>query len=304
GALRTDPENGSSRFDRLLLRAGARDPQAQQALLVAAKERKASLCPACFAFIPVPRPVPPPAVNCWRGRLSALGYRLELSEDGLWPHLEIVTPRGVLYSGEEPGRRLTQTGALWLHAGPLVLLALAAALAWSGSPLVPVLLLLIAALVLGVRAVVRWRPRDPLPQRALDYAWMLMAPRLHPEEFSLPDAEFLAGLALASTDRGTPFLRRAVLMAAITRTEQAAVTQAHAAAPLAALHRLAIHDAVAEGRDPVPLVVAELVDCLEGRLTLAYGGGLLTGWRTGWWTRGHLPRVRVLLGECALSRDV
>jgi len=300
-AQQVDPENGAIRFNRLLLRAGARDAETQQALLAAANDRKSSVCPGCFAFIPVPRPVPPPAVNCWRGRLSAHGYRLELSEDGLWPRLEMVTPRGVLYSGEEPGRRLTQTGALWLHAGPLVFLALAAALAWTGRPLVPVLLLLIAALVVGVRTAVRWRPRDTLQHRALDYAWMLMAPRLHPEEFSLPDAEFLAGLALASADRGTPFLRRAVLLAVITRTEQAASAQAHAAAPLAALHRLAIHDGVAEGKDPVPLVVAELVDCLEGRLPLAYGEALLTDWQTDWWTPGNLSRLRVLLCDRAFE---
>ena len=138
----------------------------------------------------------------------------------------------------------------------------------------------------------RWRPRPPLPDRAVDYAWELMAPRLHAEGFSLADAEFLAGLALGSTKQGQPVHRRAAPMAALKQTEQVAQTRGDVAGPLAALRRLAVHDAVAEGKDPVPLVVAELGDCLEGRLPLAYGEALLTDWATDWWTPGNLARLR------------
>ncbi|MBI1918567.1 MAG: hypothetical protein HYS12_28065 [Planctomycetes bacterium] len=300
-AQQTDPENGSTRFHRLLLRAGAQDAETEQALQAEAGDRKASLCPACFAFIPVPRPVLPQAVNCWHGRLSARGYCLELSEGVLLSHLEMVAPRGVLYRGEEPGHRLTVRGALWLQAGPFVLFALVTALAWESGPLLPVLLLLAAALGVGMWTAERWRPRAPLSHRALDYAWALMAPHLYAKEFSLPDAEFLAGLALASVDRGTPLLRRATLMAAITRAEEAVLAQPNAAGPLAALRRLAIHDAVIEDKDPVSLVVAELIDCLGGRLPLAYGEALLNDWQTDWWTPGNLGRLRVLLCDAAFE---
>src|SRR5204863_9082423 len=142
----------------------------------------------------------------------------------------------------EPEHRLTVRGALWLRAGSFVLLALTAALAWESHPLLPVLLLLAAALAIGVQTARRWRPRAPLPHRALDYAWTLMAPHLHAKEFSLPDAEFLARLALASAEHGTPLSRSAILMAAIRRAEEAAPSQPHVAAPLAALRRLVIHD--------------------------------------------------------------
>ena len=83
-------------------------------------------------------------------------------------------------------------------------------------------------------------------------------------------------------------------MAAITRTEGVTLTRADIAGPLAALRRLAGQDAVADGKDPVPLVVAELGDCLEGRLPLAYGEALLNDWASDWWTPGNLARLRVL----------
>jgi hypothetical protein len=299
-AQQTDPENGPTRFNRLLLRTGIQDAEAQQALLDQASDRK-SLCPACFAFVPMPRPVPPPVVNCWRGRLSAHGYRLELSENGLLGRLEMVTPDRVLYHGDEPGLRLTVRGALWLYAGPLVLFALVVALVWPSGPLPAALVLLAAAFAAGKWAVRRWQQRTPLPERALDYAWTLMAPRLYARELSLSDAEFLAGLALASIERSTPESRRASLRAAIVRAKHAAAAQPQIAAPLAALRRLAIHDAVAEDEDPVPLVVAELIECLEGRLPLAYGEALLNDWQTDWWTPGTLGRLRVLLCDRAFE---
>ncbi len=303
-AAAADPERGSARVARLVLRAGVRDADAQQALLAEAKRDRSSLCPACFAAIPVPHPVPPPGLNHWRGRLSARGYVVELSEEGLRSRLELITPRGALYRGPEPGRPLTRRAALWLYAGPLVLLALAVAVGappFPGAPLVPVLLLLAAALSATAGVLVRWRPRAPLLDRTVDYAWSWMAPRLPAGGFSLADTEFLAGLALSSAGRGSAALRRPSLTAVINLTEQAVAKEPHAAAPLAALRRLAIHDAVAGGKDPVPLVVAELADCLEGRLPLAFGEALLNEWKTDWWTPGNLGRLRVLLCDRAFE---
>ena len=303
-ATQLDPDNGLARLQRLILRAGIPDSDSQRALLAAAEAHKASLCPACFAEIPVPRPLPGRSLNRWRGRLSAHGYELEVSERGLLSRLVLSTPQRVLYRGREPGRRLTPVGATWLLAGPLVLTALAVALGlfpWEIRPLVPVLLLLAAAASAAVAAAVRWRPSAPLPDRAVDYAWELMAPRLHADGFSLADAEFLAGLALGSTKQGQPARRRPALTAALKRTEQVAPTRGDVAGPLAALRRLAVHDAAAEGKDPVPLVVAELGDCLEGRLPLAYGEALLTDWATDWWTPGNLARLRVLLCDRAFE---
>jgi hypothetical protein len=303
-AAQLDPDHGLSRLYRLVLRAGIPDAESRHALLAEAEVSRASLCPACYAQIPVPRPVPGRPLNRWRGRLSAHGYELEVSENGLLSRLSFRTPQRLLYGGREPGRRLTREGAAWLLAGPLVLLALAVAvglLPWEIRPLLPVLLLLAAALAGAVASWLRWRPQAPLPERAIEYAWELMAPRLHADGFSLPDAEFLAGLALSSIDHGQPSLRRPALMAAITRTEGVTLARADVAGPLAALRRLAVQDAAAEGKDPVPLVVAELGDCLEGRLPLAYGEALLNDWASDWWTPGNLARLRVLLCDRAFE---
>ena len=303
-AQELDAENGLARVHRLILRSGSRDTDSQRALLAEAEVKKASLCPACFALVPVPRPLPGRGLNRWRGRLSAHGYELEVSERGLRSRLEVVTPRETLYRGTEPGRRLTRLGATWLLAGPLVVLALAVAVGLPSPavrPLLPVVLLLGGALVAALVAAVRWRPPAPLPDRAIDCAWERMAPRLHAGGFSLPDAEFLAGLALSSAGHGRPAARRPALTAALTLTERALRARPDAAGALAALRRLAVHDAVLEGKDPVPLVVAELGDCLEGRLPLAYGEALLTDWVSDWWTPGNLNRLRVLLCDRAFE---
>jgi hypothetical protein len=321
-ARQVDPENGPARVNRLILRTGVKDSEARPALLAEAERRRASLCPACHAFVPVPRPLPPPPLNLWHGRLSAHGYRLELSEQGLRARLEMATPRGSLYQGPSPDQGLTWMGALWLRAGPLVLLALALAFGtfpFPGGSLLPVLVLQGLAFGIAVGTALSRRRRASLPDRAVDLAWVLMAPRLHRSEpdatpaqerpgspqpagsYVPEDGEFLAGLALVSLDRGSPLLRRASLMTAINRTEQAAASEIRVAPVLAALRRLAIHDAVAEGKDPVPLVVAELADCLEGHLPLAYGEALLNDWKTGWWTPGNLQRLRVLLCDRAFE---
>jgi hypothetical protein len=303
-AVQLDPDHGLSRLYRLVLRAGIPDAESRQALLAEAEANKTSLCPVCYGQIPVPRPVPGHPLNRWHGRLSSHGYELEVLENGLLSRLAIRTPQRLLYRGPEPGRRLTREGAAWLYAGPLVLAALAVAgglLPWEIRPLLPVLLLLSAALAAAVAAWRRWRPQAPLSDRAIDYAWDLMAPRLHADGFCLPDAEFLAGLALSSINHGRPALRRPALMGAITRTEGVTLTRADIAGPLAALRRLAVQDVVAEGKDPVPLVVAELGDCLEGRLPLAYGEALLNDWASDWWTPGNLARLRVLLCDRAFE---
>src|SRR5262249_36648624 len=118
--------------------------------------------------------------------------------------------------------------------------------------------------------------------------------------FAPPDADFLGGLALVSAGRGDPERRRPVLTTTLALTEQAA-TRGDAAGPLAALRGLAGHDAVRQGKGPGPLVVAELADCLEGRLPLAYGEALVSDWQTDWWTPGALARLRVLLCDRAFE---
>src|SRR5205085_7896074 len=70
---------------------------------------------------------------------------------------------------------------------------------------------------------------------------------------------------------------------------------------LAALYRLLIEDAAAAGEDPVPLVVEQLARCFVGRLPMVFAERLLEDWRCGWWTRGNLARLRVLLCDRAFE---
>src|SRR6185437_7068825 len=96
---RLDPEEGPQRLNRLLLTQGIADEDARRGLTAEAAERHAACCPWCFGMVPVPREVPPLLLNRYHGRLSAGGYRIEVSEHGLRTSLEIVTPTARIYHG-------------------------------------------------------------------------------------------------------------------------------------------------------------------------------------------------------------
>ncbi len=301
-AQQADPENGLVRVHRMILRAGLKDPEAQKGLLSAARERGSSICPSCFALLPVPRPVPGVPLNRWRGRLSSKGYRVEVREGGLLSRLDLDTPAGPLLRATEPGRRLTLKGWLWLTAGPLVLLALlfAFGVVPFGDPILWVTIMLIAAAVIGVVVAVRGKPATPLADRVVDHAWATVLPKLAERGFVPTDADFLAGLALISLERGRPQARRPVLEKAL-RFAAGEVLQGREVGPLAALKRLGVNDAVRDGVDPVPLVLEEIDFCLKGKLPLAYGEALLTDWETDWWTEGNLGRLRALVCDRAFE---
>ena len=58
---------------------------------------------------------------------SGGGYVVEVQARGLVPRLRLETPRGVLFRGREPGRRLTRRGRLWAWVGPPLVAAVAVA---------------------------------------------------------------------------------------------------------------------------------------------------------------------------------
>jgi hypothetical protein len=247
--------------------------------------------------------MPPFLVNERPGRLSARGYSVEVSERGLRPVLEVSTPDRVLYRGPEPGRRLTPQGAALLLAGPPVVLALAFAvgLFGGGPPLGPVMLFLLGAVLLYLVARIFWEARAPLAERIRGYAWALLVPRLHAEEFVLDDSAFLAGLARQCADPRHAPLRAPLLPALLKRMENAVRGGMGPPGHLAALYRLLIEDAAAAGADPVPLVVEQLARCFVGRLPMVFAERLLEDWRCDWWTRGNLARLRILLCDRAFE---
>jgi hypothetical protein len=132
--------------------------------------------------------------------------------------------------------------------------------------------------------------------------WALLVPQLHENGFSVTDSAFLAGLARASLrEAGTRELRGEVLPPLREQLEKAVGDGTAPPSHLAAVQRLLITDAVAEGADPVALVVEQLTLCFEGKLPMLYAERLLDGWESPWWTKGNLNRLRVLLCDRAFE---
>jgi hypothetical protein len=293
---------GLRRVQRLIAAKEGKDAEAARTFLAEAAEREASLCPYCYEQVPVPREEPPSPPSLWHGRLSARGFRVEVSEDGLVPVAEIERPGAGCQRLPLPGRRWTRKGATLFLVTPLVLLALAVAfVSPAGRSLLPVLTLLGIAIVLYLAVALIWRPRRPAADRAIDYAWRWLAPRLHTEGFSLSDSAFLASLALASIGRGRPAARREVLARLLALTERVVAAGFGGARHLAALRRLAIADALRSGTDRVQFVVAEVARCFNGQLPLAYAEGMLAGWHEDGWGRGAVAALRVLLCDAAFE---
>lgn len=303
-ALQLDPAEGQEKLQRLLMRTGKANAESRRQLLEEAQEKKASLCPSCYALVPVPQPRVEDPLNLWRGRLSGGQYRLEISHQGLLSSLEILAPRRPPTRGRDPKSTLTVTGAAWVFVGPVLLLALLFAFGTiriTASPLVPVLITLLVALLVFLFVINRWREPIPLQERVVDLAWTWIVPQIHQEGFSLDDSCFLARLALRSVDHGDPAIRAEALRQVIPMIEQKVHDHSDVASHLAALQRLVIDDAWHQGEDPIELVVRELARTLSGELPLAYVESLFYNWETSWWTTGELARVRVLLCDLAFE---
>jgi hypothetical protein len=301
---RLDTDETTKRFHRLLLTQGVADEEARRALAEEAAARHAACCPWCYELVPVPPETPPARLNLYRGRLSAGGYRVEVSERGLRTFLDIVTPEKRIYQGRELGQLWTRRGAMIVFVGPLVFVALLWAfgiIRFGVKPLAPVSILLVLALAVHLLTRWHWRPRLPAAVRARNYAWTMLVPRLFADGYRIEDSSFVAGLALLSCGDGYAPLRESLLVDLVKRIENALAMGLAPPGHLAALRRLLVEDAVARGAEPVPLVVDLLARCFEGRLSLRFAEDLLAGWQSPWWTPGNRIRVRVLLCDRAFE---
>jgi len=302
-AGRLEGAPGLERLHRRLWQRNLADDQARQALLDDVRRRQATLCPRCQTAVPVPADGPVPDLSLGGGRLLGRGYRVEISETGLRTRLEIETPRGLVYQSGEPWRHWTESGALVVIVGPLVVLALAYSLGLLGDlhPLLPVVLLLSVAL--GAYVLIRryWRPTEPVDRRVCRYAWTLLAPRLHHGGYLADDAEFLAGLARRSAGDGLASLRTESLPFLLRVTEKAATDRVGAPGPLVELARLHVADAAEQGQDAIALLAEQMAHCFEGRLPMPWADALLEGWPLSWWTEPAQARLRILLCDRAFE---
>jgi hypothetical protein len=270
----------------------------------AAARDGATLCPRCLAPVVLKKDEAPRPLTVSRGRVAGWGYVVEVSEEGWEPWLSVQTPRGVVLNGPEEGQRWTPRAALLLLVGPPVLLAVAVAglLNLLGLPgMVPVALLLwlavLAFLFIRVRALFTGSPAD----RAIDHAWRLLVPRMHSNGFNRDEADFIAGLALASIGCGSGEERSAGLQGLLVQTDKAVTSGTASPGHLAALWRLAAADAAALGSDPVLAVARQISRALEGSLPLAFADRLLENWESHWWHGGNLARLRALICDRAFE---
>ncbi|MFN4259835.1 MAG: hypothetical protein ACK4RK_11090 [Gemmataceae bacterium] len=303
-ALRDDPDEGLLRLEQRLLAYGHADAEADRHVRKVAHQRGAVLCPRCYALVPTPPEQRVHPLIPARGRLADDGYVVEVSENGWWPRLVLETPRGVVYRGPESERLLTRRGAQFFLPAPFVLVAVLGAGLLSPWPQVAVplvvVLLLAALLTYGAVALIWPLLRSPL-ERAIDYAWGRLVPRLHDPAFDVRDAAFAARLALGSVQRGQVQRRQRVLNHLAHETEKAALAGGCPIGYLAALSRLMVEDAARSGSDPVMLVVHQLERVLKQQLPMSFAEHFLMEWESTMWTAGNLARLRVLLLERAFA---
>ncbi len=300
-ATRTDAEHGLAQLQRLLLQRGVDDPAVRDALRAEAGERGASLCPHCYAEVPLPEYPPPPELHFGKQGLSGGGYRVEVKDSGLAPRLEVRVPGGPLYRGREPGSRLTRLGALVLLAAPLLLAAGALAFLPQLGALPRWLPAAVAGglgLLAGLGVLVLWPKPGDVRARALHHAWAILVPYLQRKGFPAGSVELLAGLAELSTGRDED-VRARCLPEARAVVEQAAAADPAQGVNAGTAARLAIEDATREGEDLVPALAASLLRCVQGELPLGFAAGLLRERDGAGWSDEDRQRVRALLCERA-----
>jgi hypothetical protein len=303
-AERSDPRNGLRRVYARFLACGLHHAEARAYLLADAAERNGSLCPHCFALVPVPEQVPPAAISMSHGRLSANGYRVEVRESGLVPGLEIALPGASVSRLPLPGPRVTRRAAMLCFVAPLLLIAVLLAvvpLPDQVPRIVPVLIFVLPALAFGTW-IRLWGLRSaPLSERAVERAWSKLVPALHDKGFYMADSCFIAGLAIETIGRPGAAKPARSLERVLTITEKAAASRPNVLHHLAAIRALSISDAVDQGDDPVKLTAVQIGRCIDGRLALPYADKLLSLWRREWKTRSNLTRLRLLLLDSAFE---
>lgn len=294
-ALKADPAEGEARLQRLLLRQGIEDRDAWNSLTARARDRGASLCPHCFAQV-APLGAAPPLPLSGTDWLEGHGYRIQISDMGLRPHLQIETPVALLYDGPEPGAAVTRWGALLSLTVPIVLAAFGVLYALFGSDLSLPLLLVVAfslSLFLGGLVYLAW-PQRSLLRRLLAAGWEVLVPELLAKPLDGTGIAFLGSLAAASAGQYLPDEE-------VLEEAEQAMQRASASDPaLPPLLRLREAHVAAHDEDAVPHLAERFGQALAGTLTLRVVAPLLAELPERW-PQGRLLRLRTL--ACARAVD-
>lgn len=257
-----DPEAGPHRLNRILLALDRNDLQSQTHLREQAIRTQGSLCPTCFALVPVSHALPRrPYVFAAGGTIEWDDYRIEVKEEGLLTHLKIQGKDLPPYHRPEPGSPLTRRGVVWLCCFPLLCLAVFAAAIADRRMVHPLfiswmLIFLATAAYYWVRS--RWDNLSPATDRAVDHAWEFL-------ESHETKNRFVTGLLCVSLKYGTPEVRESLLkkMRAHLQKPNTSVLD------LQLLVELQFRDAIQSGQDPL-LPLARLAgDCFEGLIPLS-----------------------------------
>jgi hypothetical protein len=309
-AVKLDPEHGVRQVQRLLLRHGVEDREALVALLEQARRAHTCLCPHCYNQIPVHEPVAQSPLTFRNDSLEGEDYYIEVSENGLWPRVQIEGPEGTIHDGREPGTFLTRNGALAFVVAPLVVACLVVPELFPGRRLPLALEALLATgvgLFVGALIYLVWPAGVKIRDRLIDCAWTLLIAEREQNELSAADAAFIASLARSSAGWGNPARRAGTLedvckqMEKLARRDQASVPH------LAAVWRLRVDDLIQQEEDPLGPLAEQVGRCFAARLPLDYAAELLKGLTLesfpaeAHWARNLMRRLPILLCEQAFT---
>jgi hypothetical protein len=299
-AEQVDPDEGGVRLQRLMLRQGIEDPEAWNNLIARARQRKASLCPHCFAQVAPPAVERPEPLRLTGRVLEGAGYALEVRERGLWPKLIVEGPDGPIYDGRAPDAVLTRLGALLLIVLPGV-----AAFGAGLSALTPLPWPLVAALVTGLGLVLVglvflvWQARGTR-HRLIDLAWSELVPTLLEEALDAASCRFLGALAETSRGYGDPDARQEGFAAVLEAVERSPQRGALPWPELAAVWRSYLGDLHELGEDPAPAAIMLMEHVFTGDAAARSLGPVLSDVKDSW-PRGRLLRLQVNLAARAVE---
>jgi hypothetical protein len=299
-AAQLDPRAGPGRLQRLMLQHGIEDVNARGRLLQEAQHQHASLCPHCYALVPVTEAPLPSTLVCEPGLIEGDGYRVETFDNNVIPMLEIEIPSATLYEGREPGRFLTRLGALLFFACPLLLVAIVLLLE---PPNLNIAWFFPGAMAGGLFFVVvgmiflSWDTREDPLNRIVDHAWRRLVPELLEMGLADDDYGFIAGLAQSSIGHGDIATRADVLEQVRRIMDDRLTNGAVPASFLGGVWRLTVEDGAedVDKQDTLPILAAQADRCFDGRLSLSFLSTLLQPLENETWSVADERRLQVLL---------